>query len=139
MIKSIKTSERNREVVRELTAKLSLGPENLIARIAFMYSIARGKKLNVGDIQDSKGKEYSAKVLFGDHSEIYIAVVCQHYGIYKSDYNIPRYIKMHIDDGLNFISEMTKENPNLPLFDFVLEQIEKGLHTLDGEYNAELK
>ena len=130
MIKSIKTSEKNREVVRELTTKLGLGPENLIARIAFAYSIAEGKKLDLRNIQDSKGKEYSAKVLFGDYSEVYIAIVCQHYGIYKTDFDIPRYIKMHIDDGLNLISQVTKENPNLSLFDFILEQIDSGLQSL---------
>lgn len=130
MIKSIKTSEKNREVVSSLTIKLGLGPENLIARIAFAYSVAQGRKFSLSDIQDSKGKEYSAKVLFGDYSEMYVAIVCQHYGIYKTDFDIPRYIKMHIDDGLSLISEMTKENPNLPLFDFVLEQIERGLQDL---------
>ena len=130
MIKSIKTSEKNKEVVRELTTKLGLGPENLIARIAFAYSIAQSNKLDPRNIQDSKGKEYSAKVLFGDYSEVYIAIVCQHYGIYKTDFDIPRYIKMHIDDGLSLISEMTKENPNLPLFDFVVEQIDSGLRSL---------
>lgn len=130
MIKSIKTSEKNRQVVRELTTKLGLSPENLIARIAFAYSIALRRKLNLNDIQDSKGKEYSAKVLFGDYSEMYVAIVCQHYGIYKSDYDIPRYIKMHIDDGLGLISHTLEENPNLSLFDFILEQIDSGLQPL---------
>ena len=127
MIKSIKTSEKNREVVRELTIKLGLGPENLIARIAFAYSVAQGRKLNLNNIQDSKGKEYNAKVLFGDYSEIYVAMVCQCYGLYKTDNDLARYIKMHVDDGLSLISHSVEENPNLPLFDFVLEQIEKGL------------
>lgn len=136
MIKSIKTSEKNREVVRELTTRLGLGPENLIARLAFAYSVAQGKKLDLSDIQDSKGKEYSAKVLFGDHSELYVAIVCQHYGIYKGDYDIPRYIKMHIDDGLDLISEIVRENPNLPLFDFILDQMEKGLEDLVVVYSS---
>ena len=132
MIKSIKTSEKNREVVKKLTAKLGLGSENLIARIAFAYSIGQGRRLDPHNMQDSKGKEYSAKVLFGDYCELYVAIVCQHYGIYKTDYDIPRYIKMHIDDGLNLISEMTKSNPNLPLFDFVVEQIDGGLLSLQA-------
>jgi len=130
MIRSIKTSENNRKAVRELTTKLGLGPENLIARIAFAYSVVQGRKLDLSEIQDSKGKEYSAKVLFGDYSEIYVAIVCQHYGIYKSDYDIPRYIKMHIDDGLSLISHTMEENTNLSLFDFVLEQIDNGLECL---------
>jgi DNA sulfur modification protein DndE len=106
---------------------MGLGPENLIARIAFAYSIAQGRKLDLMDIQDSKGKEYSAKVLFGDYSEIYVGIVCQYYGLHKTHYDIPRYIKMHVDDGLNLISEAVRQNPNLPLLDFVIEQIDKGL------------
>ena len=132
MIRSIKTSERNREVVKQLTDKLHLGSENLIARIALAYSIAQGSKLDPCDMQDSKGKEYSAKVLFGDHADLYIAVVCQHYGIYKTDHDIPRYVKMHIDDGLSRISAMTKDNPHLPLFDFIVEQIDAGLLPLQS-------
>ena len=131
MLKSIKTSESNRSIVAELTAKLGMGPENLIARIALTFSIAKGRRFDISEMKDSKGKEYSSKVLFGDYLDFYIALVSQHYGIYKSNYDVPRYIKMHIDDGLNLISEITKENPNLPLFDFVIEQIDRGLQSLE--------
>lgn len=127
MLKTIKTSEANRLIVAELTSKLAMGPENLIARIAFAYSISQGRKLNLLDIKDSRGKEYSGKVLWGDYSNYYIAIICQHYGLHKTDYDVPKYMKMHIDDGLESIVKVTNENPNLPLFDFVLEQIEKGL------------
>ena len=121
MLKSIKTSESNRSVVAKLTAKLGMGPENLIARIALTYSIAKGRRFNLSEMQDSKGKEYSSKVLFGDYIDFYVALISQYYGLHKSDYNIPKYIKMHIDDGLNSISHIAEENPNLPLLDFVIE------------------
>ncbi|MFC1908211.1 DndE family protein [Chloroflexota bacterium] len=130
MLKSIKTSESNRLIVSELTSKLGMGPENIIARIAFAYSIAQEQKFNLNDIKDSKGKEYSSKVLFGDYLDFYIAVVSQYYGLHKSDFDIPKYIKMHIDDGLESIKAITLENPNLPLLDFIIEQIENGLEVL---------
>jgi DNA sulfur modification protein DndE len=130
MFKSIKTSENNRAVVKELTNKLGLGPENLIARIAFAYSISQGRELKLKDIEDSKGKEYSSAVLFGDYLPVYVAVICQLYGLYKTDYDIQRYVKMHIDDGLHLIAEITKVNPNFTLLDFVLENIDKGLKAL---------
>jgi len=130
MLKSIKTSELNRSVVAELTAKWSMGPENVIARIAFAFSIAQGRKFNLDEIEDSIGKEYSSKVLFGDYLDFYIAMVSQHYGLHKSDFDIPKYIKMHIDDGLESIKVITLENPNLPLLDFIIEQIENGLEAL---------
>ena len=128
MLKTIKTSEANRVLVTELTNKLGMGSENLIARIAFAYSIARGSELNLCNIKDAKGKEYSSQVLFGDYIDFYVAIVCQHYGLlYRTDYDIPKYIKMHIDDGLELISEYLADNPNLQIFDFVIDQIDKGL------------
>ena len=130
MLRSIRTSEKNREVVSELTAKLGMGPENLIARIAFAYSMAQDRRLQLQDIKDSKGKEYSSTVLFGNYLPVYVALVCQQYRLSKYDYDVPKYIKMHIDDGLNLISEIMKNNPNLGLFDFVLEVTDKGLEEL---------
>jgi len=136
MFRSIKTSETNRAVVRELTKRLGVGAENLIARIAFAYSISQDRKLDLKDIANSGGKEYSSEVLFGNYLPFYIAVVCQRYGLYHTDYNIPRYVKMHIDDGLNLISEVAKENPKLPLIDFIIEQIDKGLEGLIDSYQS---
>ena len=79
MFQSVKTSEINRSIVAELTSKLGVGPENIIARIAFAYSISQGKKLNLSNFGDSKGKEYSSKVLFGEYLPFYVAAVCQYY------------------------------------------------------------
>ena len=64
MFSHIKTSKENKEVVTLLTNKLNLGAENAIARIALTYSLSLGEKLNIKDIQNSSGKEYSSKVLF---------------------------------------------------------------------------
>jgi len=130
MIQSIKTSEANKVVVKELTTKLGMGAENLIARLAFAYSISQGKKLDISEITDSKGKEYSSKVLFGDYLPQYIAIVCQFYNLYKTDADISKYIKMHIDDGLNLIDKICKENPRLSITDFIFEQINDGIHQI---------
>ena len=37
---------------------------------------------------DSKGKEYKDDILFGRYREYYIALICQHYGLYKTDKDI---------------------------------------------------
>ena len=104
-----------------------MGPENVIARIAFAYSVAQGRTLDLKEIDDSKGKEYSSKVLFGDNQEIYTAIICQLYNIGSSDLDIPKYIKMHIDDGLELISKAIEDNPNLSVFDFILDLVDNGL------------
>ncbi len=82
------------------------------------------------DVKDSQGKEYSKNVLFGDYFSYYLAILCTHYNLYKSDKDIPKYIKLHIDDGLELIYNEIKENPNLNGFDFVIDKIEKGLETI---------
>ena len=85
---NIKTSELNQAVVRSLTTKLPYGTkENVIARIALGYSLQTGKKFQITDfnLYDSKGKEYKDHILFDEkYRDFYIALICQHYGIYKT-------------------------------------------------------
>ena len=130
MIKHIKTSKENKILVTELTRKLNLGPENHIARIALAYSLAKDEKLTLADIKDSGGKEYSSRVLFGDNLPYYVSLICSHYGIYKTDTDIPKYIKLHIDSGLELIGAELESNPNLSGFDFIAEMIREGLDNI---------
>ena len=127
MFTAIRTSQENKILVPELTRKLNFGPENVLARIAFSYSLATKIKFKLTDIKDAKGKEYSKNVLFGNNSIFYIALVCIHYGIYKTDKDIPKYIKMHIDHGLEMINMELKKNSNLTGFDFLINKIDSGL------------
>lgn len=131
MFTSIKTSLANKSIVTELTRKLSLGPENIIARIAFAYSLSKNEKFSLTEVGDSKGKEYSRNVLFGDNLPYYVSLICAHYKIYMTDKDIPKYIKMHIDHGLELIDEEFKKNPNLTGFDFLVDKIESGLKYLE--------
>jgi DNA sulfur modification protein DndE len=124
---SIRTSEANKVIVTDLTRKLGLGPENVIARIAFAYSLSKNIKFSPSDVKDSKGKEYSKNTLFGMNIQYYISLVCAHYQVYKSDKDIPKYIKMHIDHGLELINGEVKKSPSLDGFDFIANKIESGL------------
>ena len=127
MFSNIKTSAENKSKVTDLTNKLQLGAENVIARIALSYSLSKKVRLNLNDIQDAKGKEYSSKVLFGDHLPYFVALVSQHYGIYKSNSEIPKYLKLHIDHGLELIHKEFLDNPNLVGTDWLLSLIAVGL------------
>lgn len=127
MFTTIRTSLENKTVVTDLTRKLNLGPENVIARLAFAYSLSQKKKFALTEIRDSKGKEYSKNVLFGQNVDYYIALICLHYNLYKSDKDISRYIKIHIDHGLELISNELKKKPHLTGFDFLVEKIDAGL------------
>ncbi|MDB2394218.1 DndE family protein [Flavobacteriaceae bacterium] len=127
MFSHIKTSKENKEVVTLLTNRLNLGAENLISRIALTYSLSLGKKLNISDIRNSSGKEYSSKVLFGDNINYYVGLVASHYGLHISDKDLPKYIKMHIDEGLTLLNEEVESNLNIDGFDFLKEKIETSL------------
>ncbi|USL94700.1 DndE family protein [Riemerella anatipestifer] len=123
MFTQIKTSKKNKDVVATLTRKLSLGTENNIARIAMVYSLSKDIKLDIKDLEDYGGKEYSRSVLFGDYYDYYIGLVCVHYNLYKSDKEIPKYVKLHIDHGLSLLNEEINLRSNIDGFDFLTEKI----------------
>ena len=127
MFTQIKTSLQNKDNVIDLTRKFNLGAENIIARIAIAYSLKSGKKFSPLDVKDSGGKEYSKKVLFGSNYNIYLAMLCTHYNIEDTDKDIPRYLKIHLDDGLEMIAQDLKNNPNLVGFDYLFDRINEGL------------
>jgi DNA sulfur modification protein DndE len=130
MFTSIKTSKANKDLVSDLTRRLNLGAENTIARIAFAHSIATDGKLDLKKILDSGGKEYSVKVLFGEYTHIYVGLVCVTYKLHKSDKDIPRYIKMHIDEGLESIRKHISSKNSITGMEFITNEIEKGIKQL---------
>lgn len=130
MFSQIRTSSRNREIVVELTRKFNLGAENIIARIAIGYSLQSGDKFSPLDVKDSGGKEYSKNVLFGNYYSIYESLICTHYQINSNDKDLPRYFKLHLDDGLQRIYDDVKDNPNLVGYDYLFDKIQYGLSEL---------
>lgn len=124
---SIRTSAENKAVVAELTRKLNLGAENVIARIAIAYSLSTGEKFKPTDVQDSKGKQYSKKTLLGEFLPHYIAMICTYYNIYKTDKDVPKYLKIHLDHGLKKISHEYNTSKSLTGIDFIFNNVRKGL------------
>ena len=130
MFTSIKTSRANKHIVTELSRKFNLGAENIIARIALTYSLSKKRILSLTDISDSQGKEYSKNVLFGSNLPYYVGLICVKYGLYKTDKDIPKYIKMHIDDGLQLLNNELRDNPNLNGYDYLIDKITNGLEDI---------
>ena len=133
MFNSIKTSRANKLVVTELSRKFNLGAENVIARIALAYSLAQDRQLSLSDIADSQGKEYSKNVLLGSNLPYYIGLICVKYGLYKTDKDIPKYVKLHIDDGVQLMNKELRNNPNLNGYDYLIDKIETGLNALQDK------
>lgn len=130
MFTSIKTSRSNKYIVTDLSRKFNLGAENIIARIALTYSLSKDRLLSLTDISDSQGKEYNKNVLFGSNLPYYVGLICVKYGLYKTDKDIPKYIKMHIDDGLQLLNNELRDNPNLNGYDYLIDKITNGLEDI---------
>lgn len=130
MFTQIKTSAINKDAVTILTRKFGLGAENVIARIAIAYSLQCNSRFSPLDVKDSGGKEYSKNVLFGAYYPMYAAIMCKHYNIRMSDKDLPRYFKLHLDDGLERIMADVKDNPNLVGFDYLFDKIQIGLEEI---------
>ena len=130
MFTHIKTSTKNRDSVTFLTRKFGLGAENIIARIAIMYSLQCNARFSPLEVEDAGGKEYSKSVLFGTLYPLYAAIMCKHYEIRMSDKDLPRYFKLHLDDGLERIMADVKDNPNLVGYDYLFDKIQIGLDSI---------
>ena len=127
MFSHIKTSKENKEVVTHLTNKLNLGAENVIARIALAHSLAQEEILDLTNLKDSGGKEYSSKVLFGDYAEYYGGMLAMNYEVHISDKDLSKYAKMHIDHGLQLLNQEINEQGNIDGFNFLIGKIENSL------------
>lgn len=132
---NISTSSKNKDIVTQLTRKLPGNvKENVIARIALGYSLCKGKRFEPKDfsLNDSQGKEYKEHTLFdAKYKDFYIALICQAYRISKNDEHIPKYIKLHIDHGLEKINELFEGNPQYAFFDFFSDYFVDGSEMLE--------
>lgn len=135
MLINIKTSKANQEVVSFLTQKLPGNPkENIIARIALGYSLASGKRFTQNEFNkyDSGGKEYKDSILFDvANKDFYVALICQAYSISKNSDLIPKYVKLHVDHGLETINYLFINRQQYSFFDFLVENLSKGIDMIE--------
>lgn len=132
---NIKTSAANQSIVSNLTLKLPGGAkENIIARIALGFSLASGKRFQQNEFNtyDSQGKEYKEHILFDSaNRDFYIALICQAYGINKNNELIAKYVKLHIDHGLEQINYLFENRSQYTFFDFLVEYLGKGIDAIE--------
>lgn len=131
---NIKTSAANQAIVSNLTQKLPGGAkENIIARVALGYSLSTGKRFKQNEFgtYDSQGKEYKEHILFDSYKDFYVALICQAYGINKNNELIPKYVKLHIDHGLEAINYLFENRSQYNFFDFLIENLGKGIDAIE--------
>ncbi len=132
---NIKTSESNYAVIKELTQKFPTGTaENIVARVALAYSLASGKTFSISGKPpyNSKGKEYKDNVLFNPaQKRIFVGLISQRYGVRHNDNSIPKYVKYHIDHGLESMAKIFQDAPGYSLLDFLMDHLDRGIEHLD--------
>jgi DNA sulfur modification protein DndE len=132
---NIKTSEASHILIKKYSNDLKLPAENIIARIALGYSISKNRILDLKNVKDSKGKEYKDETFFGKHKTYFVALICQLYTINRSDINIPKLIKMHVDEGLELMNKFFESNNNHTIYDFLIEAIDRGIESIEHSNN----
>ena len=100
---TIKTAEAFKLPIASQTRAWDLGPENVIARMAFATSLEMTDAIDIESLLDSKGKEYNAKVLFGSFRMTYESMLCLREDITPSHPDFKKYVKAHVDRGLGVL------------------------------------
>lgn len=136
---SIKTNQKNKQVVNYLTKKFNFPNEAVIARIAIAYSLQKLTKFNLDEVGnlDNTGKEYKGHNLFNSNSEdLYRSLFNQYYCNTTTNEQWSQLVKLHLDDGLsklyNLISVQEKNH-----IDVLIESIKDGLQLLDINHNSD--
>jgi DNA sulfur modification protein DndE len=137
MFTSIRTSLANRQRVSDLTRRFGFRTENIVARIAFVHSLAQGRIDGDAAGRDGKGKEYSTQVLFGDYLPVYVALVCSLYDIPRNHRDMPKYVKLHLDDGLERLDGLLAANPNDQPWELFMQLVQDGLTDLTATQDAQ--
>ena len=128
---NIKTSA---DLVKKLTNKMGLGEENHIARISLVYSLVKNCYYNPNEIlknENGKQKEYKDNTLFGNYKNYYVSLICQKYQIHKEHSDIRKYLKWHIDKGLELIDVFFEENKNTTGIEFLLDNVQLGIDAIN--------
>ena len=97
---TIKTAEKFKLPIASQSRTWDLGPENVIARMAFAVSLELDEPMHIDDLLDSKGKEYPSKVLYGRLQSTYEGMLCLKESIAPSHPDFNKYVKGHVDRGL---------------------------------------
>ena len=83
--------------------------------------------MDLNRIQNSAGKEYRTTVLFGKHVESYVSMVAVKYQLHRTNKDVSRLIKMHLDDGIEALYGEVSEAKGAEPFDLLVQGIDTGL------------
>lgn len=96
----VKISKSATDRLRNIKVQTGVTP-NIIARIAIMLSLEDGGSLRNVMASDAEGQELNKSVLFGDHVDVYDALITQYIHSHSIDYPIQKVVSSLIEAGVH--------------------------------------
>jgi DNA sulfur modification protein DndE len=100
--KRLRISQPATETLKILKARTGLTP-NIVCRVALLISLEAGAKGGKRR-PDQGGSEFNAPTLFGEHGNVFDALILQVHG-YLNQKDLVDTIVSHIDDGLALLKK----------------------------------
>lgn len=96
----VKLSKSATDRLRNIKIQTGVTP-NIIARIAIMLSLNDGSSLKNTTASDTDGQELNKSVLFGDHVDVYDALITQYIHNHSIDQPIQKTVSSLIEAGVH--------------------------------------
>ncbi len=107
IIKQIRLSNRAKERLSRLKGKTGIKNWNVLCRWAYCYSLKENTIPTSENIDGDSNVEMSWYTFAGEYSDLYEALIiawCKRMGISTDNETMAKYIKMHIERGISYLS-----------------------------------
>lgn len=107
IMKQIRLSNRAKERLSRLKGKTGIKNWNVLCRWAYCYSLKENTIPTPENIDGDSNVEMSWYTFAGEYSELYEALIiawCKKMDISTDNETMAKYIKMHIERGISYLS-----------------------------------
>lgn len=107
IIRQIRLSNRAKERLSRLKGKTGIKNWNVLCRWAYCYSLKENTIPTPENINSESNIEMSWYTFAGEYSDLYEALIiawCKNMDIPTDNETMARYIKMHIERGISYLS-----------------------------------
>ena len=107
IVKQIRLSNRAKERLSRLKGKTGIKNWNVLCRWAYCYSLKENTIPTPENIDVDSNVEMSWYTFAGEYSDLYEALIitwCQKMDISTDNDTMAKYIKMHIERGISYLS-----------------------------------
>lgn len=107
IVRQIRLSNRAKERLSRLKGKTGIKNWNVLCRWAYCYSLKENTIPTPENIDGDSNVEMSWYTFAGEYSDLYEALIiawCKKMGVSTDNETMAKYIKMHIERGISYLS-----------------------------------